>query len=115
MKEKKIMPKEDLRKLQLIELEMLLEVDRICRENKIRYMISSGTLLGAVRHKGFIPWDDDLDTYMLREDFEKFCEEWNKDADKDKFFLQTYKTDPEYRWGYAKIRRKGTEYLRDGQ
>ena len=45
MKEKKIMPKEDLRKLQLIELEMLLEVDRICRENKIRYMISSGTLL----------------------------------------------------------------------
>lgn len=113
--QKKIMPKEDLRRLQLIELEMLLEVDRICRKNKIKYMISSGTLLGAVRHKGFIPWDDDLDTYMLREDFEKFCAEWEQDADKERFFLQTYKTDPEYRWGYAKIRRKGTEYLRDGQ
>mgnify|MGYP004649564897 CR=1 FL=1 len=113
--QKEIMPKEDLRRLQLIELEMLLEVDRICRKNKIKYMISSGTLLGAVRHKGFIPWDDDLDTYMLREDFEKFCAAWEQDADKNSFFLQTYKTDPEYRWGYAKIRRKGTEYLRDGQ
>lgn len=112
---KKKMPKEDLRKLQLIELEMLLEVDRICRENNINYMISSGTLLGAVRHKGFIPWDDDLDTYMLREDFEKFSRIWEKTADKDRFFLQTYKTDPEYRWGYAKVRRKGTEYLRAGQ
>lgn len=113
--EKSIMTQSDLRKLQLIELELLLEVDRVCRKNGIKYMLSSGSLLGAVRHKGFIPWDDDLDTYMKREEFERFCEAWEQDADKSKYFLQTAKTDPEYRWGYAKVRRKGTEYLRAGQ
>lgn len=109
------MPPGDLRKLQLIELEMLLEVDRICRENNIQYFLSSGTALGAVRHKGFIPWDDDLDIRMMREEYEKFCKVCETQLDTSKFFLQNDRTDKEYRWGYGKIRRKGTEYLRAGQ
>lgn len=113
--EKKYMLPKDLRKLQLIELEMLLELDRICRKHNIRYFLADGTVLGAVRHKGFIPWDDDLDTRMSRSEFEKFCKVCETELDTSRFFLQTDKTDPEYRWGYAKIRRKGTEYLRAGQ
>lgn len=113
--EKKVMPPEDLRKLQLIELEMLLEVDRICRKNEIQYFIYEGTALGAVRHKGFIPWDDDVDIAMSRKEFERFCEVCRTQLDTERFFLQTDRTDPGYRWGYAKLRRKGTEYLRAGQ
>ncbi|WP_373266117.1 LicD family protein [Hungatella hathewayi] len=113
--EKLIMPQKDLRKLQLIELEMLLEVDRICRENDIVYYLSAGTALGAVRHKGFIPWDDDLDVRMSRAEYQKFCKACEASLDRGRFFLQNDRTDPEYRWGYAKIRRKGTEYLREGQ
>ena len=55
-----------------ISLEILMEFDRVCRENGLVYSIAYGTLLGAVRHRGFIPWDDDIDVIMPRQDFEKF-------------------------------------------
>lgn len=66
--------KYDIRALQLKVLDILLAVDKVCREHHLRYYIMAGTLIGAVRHKGFIPWDDDLDIGMPRKDYEIFME-----------------------------------------
>ena len=70
-----------LRKLQLIEIELLDEYVRICDKYDLTYYINYGTLLGAVRHKGFIPWDDDLDVVMPCKDYEKFCQIADKEID----------------------------------
>ena len=104
-----------LRKLQLMELEMLIEVDRICRKYDIQYFLDGGTLLGAVRHDGFIPWDDDADIIMLHEEYEKFYNACKKELNTERFFLQDYRTDKHYLWGFAKMRRNGTTFLREGQ
>lgn len=104
-----------LRGLQLTELEMLIEVDRICRKYNIKYSLDGGTLLGAIRHNGFIPWDDDADVVMLREEYNKFYDACQNELDHKRFFLQEFRTDPKYRWGYSKMRRNGTVFLREGQ
>lgn len=106
---------EILRKLQLTELELMKEVDRICRKNKIKYSLDGGTLLGAVRHNGFIPWDDDADIMMSRKDYERFYKACKRDLNHEKYFFQEFRTDSEYRWGYAKLRKNGTVFLREGQ
>ena len=111
---KKELTPEQFRKMQLVELDMLVEFDRVCRENDINYVLFGGSLLGAVRHKGYIPWDDDADIGMLREEYEKFrlvAHEMNPDI----CYFQDHDTDPEYRWGYGKLRRTGTKYVRVGQ
>lgn len=109
------MNKEQLRQLQLIELELLLELDRICRKNHIKYNICGGSLIGAMRHGGFIPWDDDIDVRMLRSEYNKFRKACEQDLDVQKFFLQDFKSDSKYRWGYAKLLRCDTIYVRTGQ
>ncbi len=98
-----------LRKLQLTELEILIEFDRICRKHGLRYYIVGGTLIGAVRHGGFIPWDDDIDVSMPRKDFSKLCKIANEELGKD-YFLQTRKTDKKCQFHYAKLRKNGTYF-----
>ena len=104
----------EFRRLQLIQLDMLVELDRVCRENNINYVIFAGTLLGAVRHKGYIPWDDDADVGMLREDYEKLKKVADQ-LDPSICFFQDHTTDPDYIWGYGKLRRTGTTFIRAGQ
>lgn len=76
---------EELRKWQLKLLEILVYFRDFCEAHDLRFTLAAGTMLGAVRHKGFIPWDDDLDVQMPRKDYEKLVELWNKDADTSKF------------------------------
>lgn len=97
----------ELRKLQLLQLEIAKEIKRICDKNKIQYFIEGGTLLGAVRHKGFIPWDDDLDIGMLASEHEKFLKIAPEQLDK-RFFLQTDFTDPSYGCVFSKVKMKHT-------
>lgn len=104
------MEKHLLRKVQLTQLEIAKEIRRVCDENGINYFLDSGTLLGAVRHKGFIPWDDDLDLGMLREDYEKFCEIAPEKLD-PKYCLQTWRTDKNYPLPFGKVRKRNTVYV----
>lgn len=109
------MNEKDLRKMQLIQLDMLKEVDRICKKHNIKYSIIAGTMLGAVRHKGYIPWDDDADIAMLREEYDKFSKICKTELNFDKYYFQDHKNTEGYRWGYGKLRRKNTTFLRKGQ
>lgn len=81
-------PTVSLREYQLLLTSILHEFDRVCRELGIPYVLYAGTMLGAVRHKGFIPWDDDIDVLMLREDYERFLNEAEPLLDLEKFYLQ---------------------------
>ena len=99
-----------VRKLQLVELEILEEVDRICKKNNIDYFLNGGTLLGAVRHKGFIPWDDDIDVTMTRKNYNKFIEACLKDLN-SKYIIDNYKTNKKCCFSFTKIKKKGTLYV----
>lgn len=72
------------------QMEVLVEIDRICKKHNIQYFAGFGTLLGAIRHKGFIPWDDDMDILMLRKDYERFIRVVNDELPGDWLFLNTF-------------------------
>lgn len=117
MLEKRMVKIDDkkLRKLQMVQLELLVEVERICRKCDIQYNIVAGTLLGAVRHGGYIPWDDDADVALLRPEYEKFRRACKLELDKSRFYFQDHRNTKGYRWGYGKLRRKDTLFLREYQ
>lgn len=98
-----------LRDLQLLELEIAKEIKKICDKNNIPYFLVGGTLLGAVRHEGFIPWDDDMDIGMLRENYNKFLECASTELQGGRFYLQTWDNDEQYGYPFAKVRLKNSE------
>lgn len=101
------MDQNTLRALQLCELGILKEVKRVCEKHEITYYLSSGTLLGAVRHKGFIPWDDDIDIEMPYEDYQRFLSVAQLELG-DQYFVQNCDTDSGFYFAYTKIRKNGT-------
>ena len=103
--------KERIEKIQKVDLLILEEFDRVCREIGVGYFLCGGTNLGYVRHHGFIPWDDDIDCGMLRADYDKFLAEAPKYLNTGLFFLQNRKTDPMCPYMFSKIRVNGTEYI----
>lgn len=107
--------KDMLRRIQMVQLELLEEVDRICKKCRIQYSIIAGTMLGAVRHGGFIPWDDDADVALLREEYERFRYAVKTELDTSRFYFQDNRRTKGYRWGYGKLRRKNTLFLREHQ
>jgi len=99
-----------LRKVQLTLLEIAKEIRRVCQENGIPFFLDAGSFLGAVRHQGFIPWDDDMDVGMLREHYNTFCRIAPEKLGKD-FVLQSWYTEPNYGLPFGKVMLRGTLYL----
>ena len=101
---------EQLNRLKEVEMDIFKSFISVCEKLNLRYYLLGGTLLGAVRHKGFIPWDDDIDVGMLREDYEVFIRE-GQALLPDGYFIQTLHSDSEYLANYAKIRNSNTTFL----
>jgi lipopolysaccharide cholinephosphotransferase len=101
---------ESLKKVHEKEVIILKKFEEICRKYDLKYFAVYGTLLGTIRHEGFIPWDDDLDVGMLREDYDKFLE-IAQDELGEEFFLQTPMTEKEFHLPFAKIRMNGTRFV----
>ena len=100
----------DIKEAQKIQLEILIDFDKLCRAHDIKYQLFSGTLIGAIRHNGFIPWDDDVDVCMLREEYEKFLEVGKKELGEE-YFIQNYMSDPKFQSQYSKLRKNNTRYV----
>ena len=99
-----------LREIQLCELGILKDISRVCEKHGLRYYLCGGTLLGAVRHKGIIPWDDDIDLQMPLEDYKRFQAVAQEELG-DAYFVQTTETDPWYALPYIHVRKNGTAML----
>lgn len=95
------------KEMQQQEFKILCEFDRICRKYKLTYFLTAGTLLGAIRHEGFIPWDDDIDVAMPLKDYKRFAQIAQRELSKE-YFFQNWKTEKNYPFHFAKIRKNGT-------
>ena len=99
--------------LQEKQFEMLKVFIGICEKHNLQYFLVGGSTLGAVRHKGFIPWDDDIDVGMVRDEYDKFIKIAPKELEGTEFFLQTWRSDPHFTYPFAKIRNNKTTYVED--
>lgn len=104
-----ILTETERKEVQRLEWELLKELDRICCKYEISYTLAYGTMLGAARHKGFIPWDDDVDVCMLRTELARFREACAAELD-GRYFYQSNATDPEYFHLFDKLRVNGTVF-----
>lgn len=99
-----------LDEIKQIELEILKNFDKICRDNDLEYSLAYGTMIGAVRHHGFIPWDDDIDVFMKRADYEKLMALQYEDDD---YEIKSYRYSRDYYYPFAKMSDKHTELIED--
>lgn len=96
-------------------LELMRDFDIFCKDNNIDYNISCGTAIGAVRHGGFIPWDDDIDVDMHIDEFKKFKKIWKKKGNKEKYFLQTKSSDLNLTSAFFRIRMNNTTCMQKSE
>lgn len=90
-----------------IQLDILISVDEFCKKHNIQYFLAYGTLIGALRHRGYIPWDDDIDIAMPRPDYEKFIKSYGKEGN-DTYYVLSPDSDKLYPYTFAKICKSGT-------
>ena len=99
-----------MQQLHLTQIEIMEVIDTFCQQHGIPYSLYAGSLLGAVRHRGFIPWDDDLDICMLRRDYERFIDLWQKSPPAG-YLLQNKENAPNFGQSFTKIRKDHTTFL----
>lgn len=101
-------PSEGLKILQKAQLKLLDEFNKFCTKRKIKYFLTAGTALGAIRHEGIIPWDDDIDVGMIREDYELFLREWRNTNEIE---VDNFKNDCNVPFIFTKLRIKNTHHI----
>lgn len=102
----------ETKKVWAIQIDLLVKLIDVCKQNELRVWVCFGTLLGAIRHKGFIPWDDDIDVFMPREDYNKLLN-LSRNTFSSPYFLQSPYSDPEYFRSFARLRNSNTSVVED--
>lgn len=105
----------DMKQIHGIQLDILQEVAKLSSKHHIKYFMTGGSAIGAVRHHGFIPWDDDIDIGFTRHDFEKFLQVAPTEFKSTAYFVQENRLNPAYEYDFAKVMFKGTQILERGR